>query len=120
EFAVISFIELVADKDAMPKDGNERPRLIAAAMTRPLREAWGPPFPSDKETFGYNPLEIHKSAVKVGGGTSNFSGSRVNKSPDYTIELTKPGGKATYTVKLVKGDRPNEWLVSEVVEAKKG
>jgi hypothetical protein len=116
-FVVASFIESIADVDAMPKE--ERAAVIAGAMTPALRTAWAPPFDQDKnQGYDYNPGTLITAAVKIGGGTSAFTAARVGDLPEFKVELTKPAGKKTYIVRLVKGPAPHEWLVSEVVEAK--
>jgi|GEM_PF-1753461 len=117
EFAVVAFIQTIADHKAMTTE--TRAPLIAAAMTPALRTAWAPPFDQDKnQGYDYSPAQIIPAATKIGGGTKSFTLSRVGDLPEFKVELTKPAGKQTYVVKLVKGTGPNEWLVSEITEAK--
>ncbi len=116
-FAVAAFTESVADLSGMP--GDERTIALAATMTPALRAAWAPPFDQDKSLgYDYNPGKLNTEAVKVGGGTSAFTATRVGGGSEFKVELTKPAGKKTYVVKLVKGAAPHEWLVSEVSEPK--
>jgi hypothetical protein len=116
-FAATAFIESVADLNGMPRD--ERMIILAAAMTPALRQAWAPPFDQDKAAgYDFNPGKLGTEAVKVAGGTSTYTATRVGDQPEFKVELTKPTGKKTYVVKLVKGAAPHEWLVSEVTEAK--
>jgi hypothetical protein len=116
EFAVVAFVETIADSKCMPED--VRTPLVAAAMSPALRMAWGPPTFDDDKPLGYNAKKIHIAATNVGGGTSKFTVARVGDLPEYTVTLTKPAGKKTYTVRLMKGTGPNEWLVNEVIEQK--
>jgi hypothetical protein len=117
EFAVVAFVETVADLNGMGKD--ERPPLIAEAMTPALRVAWAPPFDQDKnQGYDYSPGKIGIEATKLGGGTSSFTAVRVGDLPEFTVVLTKPAGKKSYTIRLTKGAGPNDWLVSEVIEQK--
>jgi hypothetical protein len=117
-FAVAAFIETIADKDTMPTE--DRHLLVAAAMTADLRKAWSPlVFDQDKNAgYDYGPAKLNTEAVKIGGKTNAYTASRVGDLPEFRVELTKPEGKKAYTVRLVKGATPHEWLVSEVVEAK--
>jgi hypothetical protein len=116
EFAILAFVETVADLNGLPQD--DRPLLIAAAMTSELRKKWAPPFEQDmREGFiDFNPKKLGVEATKLGGGTSTGTISLATNTPEFLVTLTKPAGKKTYSVKLTKGDRPNEWLVSEVAE----
>jgi hypothetical protein len=115
-FAVAAFTELVGDLNGMPRE--ERMLVLAATMTSALRTAWAPPFDQDKRQGNdFNPAELGRKAVTVGGGTSQFTMARSGKE-EFKVELTKPAGKKSYTVKLMKGGTPHEWLVSEVTEVK--
>lgn len=116
-FAVAAFVETVADLNGMPKD--ERITLLGSALTPALRAAWAPPFNQDKNAgYDFSPGKLTTEATKIGGGTKSYTMSRVGDLPEFKVELTKPDGKKTYVVKLTKGAGPNEWLVSEVAEAK--
>ncbi len=118
-FAVGAFIETVADLNGMPQ--TERSTLLGAALTPTLRTAMAAPFDGDKnQGYDFNPGKLHTEAVKIGGGTTAYTASRVGDLPEFKVELTKPAGKKAFVVKLVKGQAPHEWLVSEVTEAKGG
>jgi hypothetical protein len=117
DFAAVAFAEAVADLHGMPNE--TRAPLIAASVTPALRAAWAPPFDQDKaQGYDYSPGKIILEATKIGGGTSSLTAARAGAGPDYTLVLTKPAGKKAYTVKLVKGPGPHEWLVTEVTEQK--
>jgi hypothetical protein len=114
-FAVAAFAETVGDLNGMPAD--DRAAVIAAAMTPALRASLAPPFTQDKDRgCDYNPDILRTEAVKIGGGTSAFTATRVGDQPEYKVEFTKPAGKKTFVVKLVKGAAPHEWLVGAVTE----
>jgi hypothetical protein len=116
-FAVAAFLESITDHDGMPME--DRMLLVGAAMTPPLRTAWAQPFGDDTaQGLDYNRATLNREAVKVGGGTSAFVATRDGTKTEFRVEMTKPTGKKAYTVKLVNGSNPNEWLVSEVTEAK--
>jgi hypothetical protein len=117
-FVVSAFVETLADRGENRKD--ERHLLLAAAMTKELRAAWAPlVFDQDKQQgYDYGPAKLTTEATKIGGGTTAYVASRVGDLPEFKVELTKPAGKKSYTIKLVKGTGPNDWLVSEVIEAK--
>ena len=117
-FAVAAFVETITDVDGTPKEN--RHLLIAAATTKELRTAWSPlDFDQDRLAgYDYGPGKLVPAAVKIGGGTKAYAASRVGDLPEFKVELTKPEGKKTFVVKLVKGAAPHEWLVSEVSEAK--
>ena len=115
-FAVAAFAETVADLNGMPKD--ERAPVIAAALAPALRAAWAAPFDQDKaQGYDYSPGKLGTEATRIGGGTTAFTATRVGDLPEFKVELTKPAGKKTYVVKLVKGAGPNEWLIADVTEA---
>ncbi|QJW97754.1 hypothetical protein [Frigoriglobus tundricola] len=117
-FAVAAFVGTVtADPNVFP--AADRAPLVAAALTGELRKKWAEPFPSDAaEGRDYNPGKINTEAVKIGGGTTAITVTRAGEQLEFKVELTKPTGKQSYVVKLVKGAGPTEWLVSEVTEAK--
>ena len=116
-FAVAAFVETVA---GMPDEVRAAP--LAAAVTPALRAAWAPPFEQDRSAgYDYNPAAlVRKATNEIGGGTTAYTAARVGDLPEFKVELTKPAGKKTFVVKLVKGTGPSEWLVSEVTEAKGG
>lgn len=115
-FAVAAFVETIADLSGMPRD--DRHLVVAAAMTKELRAAWAPAvFDQDKAVgYDYGPAKLATEATRIGGGTTAFTAARVGDQPEFKVELTKPAGKKTYAVKLVKGTGPNEWLIGEVTE----
>ena len=117
DFAAVAFAETVADLHGMPNE--TRAPLVAAAVTPAVRAAWAPPFEQDKaQGYDYSPGQILLQATKIGGGTSALTVARAGAGPDYTVVLTRPAGKKTFAVKLVKGAGPHEWLVGEVTEQK--
>ncbi len=117
-FAVSAFVETLADLSDARKD--DRHLLLAAAMTKELRGKWAPlVFDQDRKLgYDYGPAKLATEAVKIGGKTTAYTASRVGDLPEFKVELTKPGEKKALTVKLEKGAGPNEWLVSDVIEAK--
>ncbi|MBP3958274.1 hypothetical protein J8F10_23755 [Gemmata sp. G18] len=116
EFAATSFVELLADASGMePKN---RAPALAHAMVPALRVSWAPPFEGDtKQGYDYSTGKLTVKATEYGGGTKEFSVSKI-ADLTFSAELTKPAGKKTIVVKLVKGTTPGEWLVSEVAEAR--
>jgi len=117
-FVVASFVETLADLNDNRKD--DRHLLLAAMMTKDLRTKWSPlEFEQDKaQGYDYGPAKLATEAVKIGGGTTTYTATRVGDLPEFKVELTKPTGKKAFVVRLVKGPAPHEWLVSEVTEAK--
>ncbi|VTR90968.1 unnamed protein product [Gemmata massiliana] len=117
EFAATLFVELLADSNGMePKN---RAPALAHAMVPALRVSWAPPFEGDtKQGYDYSTGKLTVKATEYGGGTKEFSVSKI-ADLTFSAELTKPSGKRTVVVKLVKGTTPGEWLVSEVSEARK-
>ncbi len=117
-FVLAAFIgSVTADPTVFP--ATDRASLISAALTEDLRKKWAEPFASDvAEGRDYNPGKINTEAVKVGGGTTAITVTRAGEQPEFKVELTKPTGKTSYVVKLVKGAGPAEWRVSEVTETK--
>lgn len=115
DFAVTSFVETLCDLHGMTRE--QRAPLIAAALTPELRTQWAPPFEQDtKDGYDYNPGKIGLEAVKIGGGTSTFTVTRLGDAPEFHAELTKPAGPKKYLIKLIPGNRPMEWLVREISE----
>lgn len=117
-FVVSAFVEALADNGDARKD--DRHLLLAATMTKELRGKWAPLVFDQDRTAGYDygPAKLNTEAVKLGGKTTGYTASRVGDLPEFKVELTKPGEKKALTVKLEKGTGPNEWLVSDVIEAK--
>ena len=117
-FAVAAFVETAADLNGMHE--GERAAALGAALTPALRTAWAAPFDQDKAAgYDFNPAAlVRKATSEIGGGTSAYTATRVGDLSEFKVELTKPTGKKAYTVKLVKGAAPHEWLVSEVTETK--
>ena len=117
EFAAASFVEAMADAGAM--EAKDRGAALARATVPALRAAWAPPFDGDKrQGYDYSPGTLPLKAIEFGGGTREYTLTKVGALPEFRVELTKPAGKKAVVVKLVKGTTPGEWLVSEVTEAK--
>ncbi len=115
DFAVTSFVEAVCDLHGMTRE--QRAPLIAAALTPELRTQWAPPFDQDtKDGYDYNPGKIGLEAVKIGGGTSTFTVTRLGDAPEFHVELTKPAGPKKYRIKLTPETDPLKWLVREISE----
>jgi hypothetical protein len=117
-FAVAAFVETASDVSGMPE--GERAAVLGAALTPALRAQWAPPFEQDKAAgYDFNPAAlVRKALAEIGSGVSGYTATRVGDLPEFKVEVTKPAGKKTYTVKLVKGAAAHEWLVTEVSEAK--
>jgi hypothetical protein len=117
EFAATAVIEVICDKDAMPKD--DRIPAIAAGLTPALRAKWAEPFGSDKDQgYDYNRGKLALKAAEIGGGAESFTATQQGDTPVFKVEITKAGGaKAAYLVKLVKGTAPGQWLVDDITPA---
>jgi hypothetical protein len=81
-------------------------------MSVPLKGAWASPFGQDKDRgYDYQPaaLELRLKDLAPGGGS--YSRTRAGAEAVYAVELTAGGAKKGYTLRLVKGTGPGEWLV---------
>lgn len=112
EFAATAIIEAVCDKDAMPPA--ERTLTVAAGLLPAFRTKLAPPFGSDRDQgFDFNrgalALEIAKLGDKAESVTLTPQGNDA-----YKVEVTRAGAKAAYTIKLVKGSVPGQWLVESI------
>lgn len=114
-FALSAFVGLAADATGLARD--ERGLALGAALSPELRAKLAPPFEQDRAAgLDFNPGKLVTECVKVGGGTAAFAAARAADGPTFAVELTKPAGKKAYTVKLVRGPGPHEWLVAELTE----
>ncbi len=117
QFAAAAFVEALADGSVMEQ--KDRATALARGMAPALRTAWAPPFDGDtKQGYDFSPTKLAIRATEYGGGTKEFTLSKVGDLPEFKVELNRPGGKKALVVRLVKGATPGEWLVNEVVEAK--
>jgi hypothetical protein len=106
-FAASAFLDAVCGKDD---------RLAEGLMTPRYKAALAPPLPSDKR--GYNRGLLGNKLADLRG---NFPGYNLSQPAEGTVSgaLVKPGerdpgaARKPFTLKLVKGDRPWDWLVDE-------
>lgn len=100
-FAAAAFLDALLAKDD---------RLAEGLLTQRYKAALAPPLPSDKR--GYNRGLL---GGKLAGFRGDVTGYRVTRVEGETVagELTKGDAKKPFTLKLVKGDRPWDWLVDE-------
>jgi hypothetical protein len=114
EFAVAAIIGTLLDKNAMSRE--DRAVLLAAGLTPALKARWAEPLASDKaEGFDYNRGLLAQKAEELCAGADSMAPVQQGNSPDFRVEVTRPGGKATYSVKLVNGRGPSHWLVDDMV-----
>jgi hypothetical protein len=110
DFAAQAFLDAVADSGALPPAA--RVRLAAGVMSAQLKSAWAAPFGQDKDRgYDYQPAALELRLKDLGAGGGSYSRTRPGADPVYAVELTAGGGKKGYTLRLVKGAGPGEWLV---------
>lgn len=113
-FAARTVGGVLCDKTGMPKD--DRALALAAGLTPALRAKLAEPFGSDREQgFDYNRGKLLLEAGKIGGGAESYSVAQQGDAPEFRLEVTKPGGaKSNYSLKLLKGTTPGQWLVDGI------
>ncbi len=111
-FAAASLAQIICDKDGMAQ--GERAALLAAGFTPALRQKLAEPFGSDKDKgFDYNAGKLALEVAKIGGGAESIT--VVPAGDAFNVEVTKAGGaKSMFTLKLVKGTTPGQWLVESI------
>jgi hypothetical protein len=111
-FALRAFLDGVASgpKAMDPKD---RALVLGSVLSPKLKKSWAEPFGSDAaEGFDFNRGKLIAKADELGTGIEGYTFTPAG--PDaFKVEVTRGGKKAGYTLKLVKGTAPGEWLVDE-------
>ena len=100
-FAATSFLEaLLGHKD----------EFAAGLMTLNLKKSLAPPLGSEKKPFSGGILNRKFNEYR-----GSFTGFSLMKAENNIVtgELSKADGKKTFTIKLVPGERPFDWLVDE-------
>jgi hypothetical protein len=109
DFAVLAFLDAITANASSKED---RALLLGGLLTPKLKNAWAEPFDADKATgFDFNKTKLALKLDEFGAGVTGFS--RVAAGDTYKIELAKGEAKTSYTLKLIKGTTPGEWLVEE-------
>lgn len=113
-FAARAVGGLLCDKTGMPKD--DRALALAAGLTPALRAKLAEPFGSDREQgFDYNRGKLLLEADKIGGGAQSYTTTQQGDAPEFRLEVTRAGGaKSSYSLKLLKGTTPGQWLVDGI------
>jgi hypothetical protein len=110
-FAAQAFLDAITGETALPL--NDRVPLVAALLSPSLRQSIAEPFGQDRERgYDYNPARIAQRADEWGHGATAYSRTRTGPG-QYRVEITKAGKPRAYSLKLVKGQGPGEWLVDE-------
>jgi len=110
DFAVLAFLDAITST-ATAKD--DRVRLLGGVISTKLKNAVAEPFDGDKARGeDYNPSKLGLWLDERAKGVTG-----ITRTPDATdafkIEMPLSGVKPVYTLKLVKGAAPGEWLVDE-------
>lgn len=112
DFAAAAVAAAICDKDAMPSD--QRIGVIAAGMTPALRKSLADPFDGDKaKGYDYSPAKLSVKVAEIGSGAESVVVSAASDGA-VKVEITKAGAKAVYSMKLVKGATPGQWLVDSI------
>ena len=110
DFAVLAFHDALTG-NATSRD--DRVALLGGATSPKLKNAWAEPFEGDKTRgYDFNATKLGLKLDELGMGVTGFS--RTSDGVDsFRVELMKGEAKTAYTLKLVKGATPGEWLVDE-------
>jgi hypothetical protein len=110
DFAVVAFLDAITSTST-GKD--ERIRLLGGLLTTKMKNALAEPFDGDKARGeDYNPSKLGLWMDDRAKGVTGISWS--SAGPDaFKVELPLSGERPAYTLKLVKGAAPGEWLVDE-------
>jgi hypothetical protein len=101
-FAAVAFLQALLGKGD---------RLAEGLMTPAYKARLAPPFGSDKR--GYNRGLLDSKLTELRSGFTGYTVSQV-KDGTVTGDLTGSDGRKPFTMKLVKGSRPWDWLVDEL------
>ncbi len=100
-FAAIAFLDgLLGNSD----------RIAEGTMSTTFKMGIAPPFPADKR--GYNRGILSGKFGEFRGGFTGYAIAKV-EGGTVTGELSKGGATKPFTMKLVKGDRPTDWLIAD-------
>ncbi len=100
-FAAVAFLDgLLGNSD----------RIAEGTMSTTFKMGIAPPFPSDKR--GYNRGILSSKFGEFRGGFNGYVITKV-EAGTVTGELSKGGTTKPFTMKLVKGDRPTDWLIAD-------
>jgi len=109
DFTVLAFLDALSANASSKED---RAALLGGLLSPKLKAAWAEPFQQDKDRgYDYSPKLLAERLDKLGGVTG-FATTPV-EGDTAKIELMKGDAKTAYTLKLVKGAAPGEWLVDE-------
>jgi hypothetical protein len=109
DFACQAFLDAITGEPALPP--NDRVPLVAALLSPNLRQSVAEPFGQDRERgYDYNPARIAQRADEWGHGSTAYSRARTGPG-QYRVEIMKGDKPQAYSLKLVKGQGPGEWLV---------
>lgn len=110
DFAALAFLDALTGS-AASKD--ERVKLLGGIASAKLKAAWAEAFAQDKALgLDYNAGKLGLRLDELGGGVTDFT--RTSTGGDaFTVQLMKSKAGTKYTLKLVKGATPGEWLVDE-------
>jgi len=110
DFAALAFLDALTST-ATSKD--DRVRLLGGVSSTKLKAAWAEPFEQDKASgLDYNPTKLGIKLDELGRGVTGLSRTPAD-GDTFKVELAKGDAKTSYTLKLVKGAAPGEWLVDE-------
>ncbi len=100
-FAAIAFLDgLLGNSD----------RIAEGTMSTTFKMGIAPPFPADKR--GYNRGILSSKLGEFRGGFTGYAIAKV-EAGNVTGELSKGVATKPFTMKLVKGDRPTDWLIAD-------
>ncbi len=111
EFAALAFLDSITGVATLPKE--ERMLLLGAILSPKLRAEWGEPFEQDKAR-GYDFSASNLGRLADGFSDPNGPYTRTpTGAGQFKVELTKGGTVKAWSLKLIKGPNPGEWLVDE-------
>jgi hypothetical protein len=110
DFAVLAFLDALTGNASSKED---RTALLGGLLSAKLKTVWAEPFQQDKDRGSdYSAKLLAEHLDKLGGASTGFTRTPI-EGDTAKIELMKGEAKTIYTLKLVKGAAPGEWLVDE-------
>jgi len=108
EFATVAFLQTVLA---------DQLTLSETLLTPSLKARIAPPLPGDE---GFNKTTLKNKLLQLRGSATTYTINKLNFGADagnadgvLTVAAGKPSDSRPFSIKLVKGTKPGEWLIDD-------